>query len=190
MNFKILINMIMGISDNYVLGTEKPNVDGSSIPWKQKWDMRNFAALTKEGEGFLITGSKTEPTMPKLKGRTLIVLTHNKNYVPKDSDTVVKHSVEELLEFLQGVTNPIWVIGGAQIYNLLKPYIGALFLTRIHANIDVADPVFAPSEFKWDEDGMLVDPEMQVESQKEIPADEDNQYPMTYYVYRKEGIAA
>ena len=88
-------------------------------------------------------GRKTLESFPggqPLKNRVNVVLTTDKNY--KVKDTVIVHSVEEMVEELKKYdSEDIYVIGGESIYRQLLPYCTKAYVTKIDHAYD-ADTYF------------------------------------------------
>ena len=75
-----------------------------------------------------------------LKNRVNVVLTTDKNY--KVKDTVIVHSVEEMVEELKKYNSEdVYVIGGESIYRQLLPYCTKAYVTKIDHAYD-ADTYF------------------------------------------------
>lgn len=119
------MNLIVAVDKNWAIG--KNNDLLVSIPA----DMKFFRETTTQK--VVVMGRKTLESFPQgqpLKNRTNIVLTRDKNY--KVKDTLVVHSVEELLEMLKSYDKKeIYVIGGETIYRQLLPYCTLAHVTRI-----------------------------------------------------------
>lgn len=120
------MNLIVAVDKNWAIGLKNKLL--VSIPA----DMKFFRETTM-GK-VVVMGRKTLESFPNgqpLKGRTNIVLTHDKNYQVKDATVV--HSLEELLnELKQYNEEEIYVIGGESIYRLLLPYCKVAHVTKIN----------------------------------------------------------
>ena len=91
----------------------------------------------------------TFKSLPKLlPNRKYVVLTR-KN-VELNSDIMVFHDKETLLQYVRSLDEEVMVIGGAQIYSLLIDYADKLLLTEIEdsKDADVYFPEF--DEQKWE----------------------------------------
>ena len=90
-----------------------------------------------------VMGRKTLESFPggqPLKNRVNVVLTTDKNY--KVKDTVIVHSVEEMVEELKKYNSEdVYVIGGESIYRQLLPYCTKAYVTKIDHAYD-ADTYF------------------------------------------------
>lgn len=119
------MNMIVAADRNWAIGNR-----GSllvSIPS----DIKFFRDMTK-GK-IVIMGRKTLESLPggrPLPMRTTIVLTGKEDYTVKDA--IVCHSVEEVLEKLEGCDpEDIFVAGGGEVYREFLPYCSTVHVTKI-----------------------------------------------------------
>ena len=91
----------------------------------------------------VLGGRKTMEGLPggtTLKGRTNIVLTHQKDYT--FGDAIIVHSKEEALERLKEYNDEdIFIIGGESIYRMMLPYCDKAYVTRTDFAYD-ADTYF------------------------------------------------
>ena len=129
------MNLIVAVDSNWAIGKENKLL--VSIPQ----DMKFFRETTK---GKVVAmGRKTLESFPggqPLKNRVNVVLTTDKNY--KVKDTVIVHSVEEMVEELKKYNSEdVYVIGGESIYRQLLPYCTKAYVTKIDHAYD-ADTYF------------------------------------------------
>ena len=92
-------------------------------------DLKNFAAITTGKT--VILGSKTLATFPggrPLKNRENIVMSRRADYSVEGA--VVVHSEDELLAYLDGRDDDIFVIGGESIYSLLLKHCDVAYITK------------------------------------------------------------
>lgn len=151
------ISLIAAIGKNRELGR------GNKLLFDIPEDMKFFREKTK-GHA-IIMGRKTYESIGRpLPHRTNIVITRDVspflNSHPEFSSgsrnefgmtkNAVVSSVEEALEYGKSVEErEIFVIGGAQIYQLAMPYADKLYLTVVNAVVKDADAFFPNySEFK------------------------------------------
>ena len=129
------MNLIVAADKNWGIG--KDNKLLVSIPA----DMKMFRQETT-GK-VCVMGRKTLESFPggqPLKNRVNVVLTTDKNY--KVKDTVIVHSVEEMVEELKKYNSEdVYVIGGESIYRQLLPYCTKAYVTKIDHAYD-ADTYF------------------------------------------------
>ena len=90
----------------------------------------------------IVMGRKTFESFPRrpLPGRQNIVITRNADW--QYSGVTVVHNLEDAIAAAEADT--VFIIGGAQIYELALPLIDVLHLTRINARWASAD-VFFPT---------------------------------------------
>jgi dihydrofolate reductase len=104
-------------------------------------DMAYFRKMTAGHT--LVMGRKTLESFPNgrpLKDRVNIVITHRQDYACEGA--VIVHSVEEALDAVrQSGDEDAFVIGGAEIYREMLPYVDTVFVTKIDCAYD-ADAYF------------------------------------------------
>lgn len=129
------MNLIVAVDSNWAIGKENKLL--VSIPQDMK-----FFRETTNGK-VVAMGRKTLESFPggqPLKNRVNVVLTTDKNY--KVKDTVIVHSVEEMVEELKKYdSEDIYVIGGESIYRQLLPHCTQAYVTKIDHAYD-ADTYF------------------------------------------------
>ncbi len=111
------------------------------IPWHLPEDMRLFKRLTM-GHPILMGRRTWESLGRPLPGRQSIVLTRRADYVAEGADII--HSVEEI-SALSLMDPEVMVIGGAEVYALLLPYIQRLHVSEVQGCYE-ADTYFPPFE--------------------------------------------
>jgi len=129
---------IAAMASNRVIG-----VDGK-LPWHLPEDLKFFKRTTL-GQPVLM-GRKTFESIvaaigKPLPGRLNIVLSSTMN--PRPDVSVIKN-VDEVAT-LPGVTSPVYLIGGAQLYKALLPKCDELLLTLIDAE-HYGDAIFPSFE--------------------------------------------
>lgn len=140
---------IAAMATNRVIGTE------GRIPWHLPEDFRWFKRTTL-GHAVLM-GRKTYESLGKpLPGRENIVLTRG----GKISGVRTIHDISELPKPQPG--QEIFVIGGAQIYELLLPKCDELLLSLVDREVR-GDAFFPPFEHLFDrKETLLTFPEFSV----------------------------
>lgn len=132
------LSLIVAASDNDVIGRD------GQLPWKLSADLRRFKRLTMGHH--LIMGRKTFESIGRpLPGRTTIVLSRQRDYAPEG--VLVAHSPDEVRQLVAADREP-FVVGGAEIYRLLLPWVGKIYLTRVHCLIE-GDTLF--DFVRWDD---------------------------------------
>lgn len=147
---------------------DENNLIGSNndLPWRLPADLKYFKQQTLNKT--LLMGRKTCESLPfVLPKRKNIVLTKNLNFSRQGFDII--HNIESINELDQ----PIMVIGGAMIYQLLMPYANKLLITKIHHQFE------GDTHFEWYEDEWLL------ENQIDHIADDKNNYNYSFLTYRR-----
>ncbi|HXH78777.1 dihydrofolate reductase [Nocardioides sp.] len=135
------ITLVAAYADNRVIG------DGGSIPWHIREDFAHFKAVTMGG--VLVMGRTTWDSIGRpLPGRTTIVLTRDALW--SADGALIAHSLEEALTLATGLDGAIYVVGGAQVYELALPLATHQVLTEIALSPvgDVRYPAFSLDEWK------------------------------------------
>ena len=118
-------------------------------------DFKFFKQLTQNH--IIVMGRKTYEAIIKLngkplKGRRQLILTHNLNYEPEGvdlddptTDVAPIHSVAGVLKLAQFHNQPLFIIGGEEIYTLFEPMLDELYHTKVDTwvNLDDKDGHFA-----------------------------------------------
>lgn len=133
---------VAAISKNNVLG--KDNV----LPWSIPEDMKYFRELTK-GK-ILIMGRKTfESLGGPLKGRYHIIISRSEtpsktwlNHPSVEFARSIEEAKEKAEKKIPEFSSDVYVIGGAEIYNLLMPHLDQIHLTVINIEIKDGDAFF------------------------------------------------
>ena len=134
-------------------------------------DLKRFKALTT-GHTILM-GRKTFESLPKgaLPNRRNVVLTRNSNFKCENCEIV--HTINEAFNICMEAEN-VFIIGGAQIYNLFIEHADRLFLTRIHNKFE-ADTYFPEFDLsKWN-----------IENKEEFEMDEKNKFKFLFIDYTR-----
>ena len=145
------ITIVVARADNGVIGKD------GKLPWHLPADLRHFKRVT--GGTAMIMGRKTFDSLPGLlPGRRHIVLTRDKAWRTEGAEVV--HSVDEAMRL--GGSDPVSVIGGAEIIDLFLPKAGAIELTEVHYDAEGDITLPAPDPAEWRE-----------VSREEHPAEDD-----------------
>lgn len=140
-----MISIIVAMSRNLCIGKD------GKIPWHLKSDMEKFRDLTMGHP--VIMGRKTWNSLTQkfkpLPGRTNIVMTRN-SYVKFESThiaTTVKNALQIASKCIG--SREIFVIGGAEIYNLFLPFADRMYMSIVNAEVD-GDSYFPTfNNFHW-----------------------------------------
>lgn len=136
------ISLIAAIGKNRELGK------GNELIFQIPEDMKHFRETTRGH--VVVMGRKTyESIGHPLPNRTNIIVTRSADLSVSDG-VIIKNSIEDALEFAKSIEKEeIFVIGGAQIYQLAMPYANKLYLTLVEAHVPDADAYFPDySDFK------------------------------------------
>jgi dihydrofolate reductase len=110
----------------------------NKIIWHLPDDFKRFKQITSGH--FIIMGRKTFESFPKpLPNRTHIIITRNNNYNAPDGCIIV-NSIEKAIEVCPK-EEPIFIIGGADIYKQSIDMANCIELTRINGHFE-ADAFF------------------------------------------------
>lgn len=128
---------VLAVSENNVLGDSS-----EKSLWSLPDDLELFKTITKGGT--LLMGRKTHEAIGRvLPGRRNVVLSRQPDYRSKGCEVFT--SFEEAVLSMQG---NVFVIGGAEIYELTKNLVNKIYLTRIHKNI-IGDIKFSYNLRDW-----------------------------------------
>ena len=156
------MNIIVAASENNVIGCK------GTMPWHLSADLKYFRATTM-GHA-VIMGRKTFESIGRpLPGRRNLVVTRNADYRPEGVE--VYASIDEALA---AAPEDAFVIGGGQIYNQAWASATYYYITRVHTGVEEYDTVIPDVP-----DGCRL-----VQS-TDVPADEKNDYPMTFEVWER-----
>jgi dihydrofolate reductase len=127
------VTLVVARATNGVIGRD------GDLPWRISADLKHFKKVTMGSA--MIMGRRTFDSLPKvLPGRRHIVLTRDRNWSAPGAE--VAHSVDEALSLAE--SEPISIIGGAEIFELFLPHADRLELTEVQGEIAgdtfMADP--------------------------------------------------
>jgi dihydrofolate reductase len=142
----MLVSAIVAVAKNRVIGKD------NDIPWYLSTDLKFFKRTTLDHH--VIMGRKSFQSIGKpLPKRTNIIVTTNPFFIA--SGCITAHSIEEALEIAyDNKQAEVFVIGGAQIYEISLPYLDKLYYTEVDAEPegDVLFPELDWSEWKLTSD--------------------------------------
>lgn len=138
------MKMIVCVAENFGIGRE------GDLLFSLPPDMKFFRETTL-GK-VVVMGRSTLDSFPggkALKNRTNIVLTRNEDFSREEA--IVLHSKEELLDYVkQFDTNDVYVIGGAQIYEMLRDECDTALVTKVKKTLQCDKFFFdIDSDEKW-----------------------------------------
>ncbi len=118
------ITLIVARAENGVIGR------GGALPWRLPADLKRFKSLTMGG--VMIMGRKTFDSLPGLlAGRRHVVITRDPSWSASGAEVV--HSAKEALAIAG--KDPLFIIGGAEIFALFLPSAQRLELTEVLGDI-------------------------------------------------------
>ncbi len=113
---------IAAFDENRVIGYQ------NQLPWHLPADMKHFKTLTSGHT--IIMGRKTFASIGKaLPNRRNIILTRDANFTAPNCEIV--NSIGAALTLCQ-TDGQVFIIGGAEIYQLFLPFTDSMQLTLIH----------------------------------------------------------
>lgn len=159
----------------------------NTLPWRQKADMEFFKMKTsqkysRDFEPTVVAGRKTAATLlPRgLPGRNIIVLTRNPILHMSESMLLPAEYFESRsLRFDSEEMKHAWVIGGAEIYNLLLPHIDTIYWTKIFTRVTIG-PDDVATHFK-----IPLFEFAQADHSEIFGANKDNEFPYQFLVYKR-----
>ena len=88
-----------------------------------------------------------------LSGRTNIVLSRDHTYQGLNDNARVFMDLDVVIQYADTVLNEteLFIIGGAEIYNLALPHATKIYLTRVHDTFDGDTHMFDIDREKWKE---------------------------------------
>jgi len=141
------ISFIVAVAQGGVIGHQ------GGLPWRLSADLRYFKRTTMGRP--MIMGRKTWDSIGRpLPGRENIVVSRQPDFAPVGVH--VTHDLDEALALARRIAeadgvDEVMVIGGAQIFDALRPRAHRIYLTHIHAPIP-GDVFFAaPDPTRWRE---------------------------------------
>lgn len=160
-----MIIQIAAASENNVLGKN------NDLIWHLPDDFKRFKQITTGN--YIIMGRKTFESFPKpLPNRTHIIITRQKNYSAPEGCIVVNSIENAILSCPKD--QPIYIVGGAEIYKQSLPLTDKIELTRVHTHSD--GDAFYPeiNEQQW-----------KITHQEFHPKDEKHAFDFTFVSYIK-----
>jgi dihydrofolate reductase len=146
------LSIIVAMDRNRVIGR------GGTLPWRLSADLKRFKALTMGHH--LIMGRKTYDSIGRtLPGRTSIVISRDQETLARrvsegiaavrDGDLIFTNSLESAVS-LAAPDPEVFIIGGAQIYELALPRANRLYVTHVEAEVegDTFFPTYDPAEWQ------------------------------------------
>lgn len=141
----MIISLIAARTQNGVIGKN------NDLPWHLPDDMKYFMQTTSSH--YVVMGRKNYDSIPEkfrpLPNRTNIVITRQVGFAA-DKCTVV-HSLDDAIQLAEkNNQQELFIIGGAEIYQLAMPFANRLYLTEIQTELhgDTYFPTFDKTGWK------------------------------------------
>lgn len=129
---------IVAIDENGAIGKD------GKLPWHYSADMKFFKETTTGNA--VVMGHNTWRSLQKpLPNRLNIVLSRQAEIEPQESVVVVR-DVASVLEMAKDLATDVFVIGGAQVYRSLLPYLDKWIVTEVPLQVEGAD-TFVPENY-------------------------------------------
>jgi len=102
----------------------------NDMPWHLPEDLKLFKRTTKGHP--IVMGRKTWDSIGRpLPGRQNIVLTRNEDWSAEGAEVI--HTPDDLKQ-LELQDEHVFIIGGAQVYQIFLPYLDSLYVSHIFAS--------------------------------------------------------
>ncbi len=135
----MILSIIVAISKNGIIGK------AGTLPWHLPEDLKYFKQTTLQHP--ILMGRKTYESIGKaLPERQNIVLTRQPKWQAPNITTI--HQVSDL-QNLTLIHHEVFVIGGAEIYQLCYPHCQKIYLTLIDQEVD-GDTYFPMTNWQKD----------------------------------------
>jgi dihydrofolate reductase len=125
------ISLVVAHTQNRVIGRD------GDMPWRLSNDLKHFKKLTV-GHSILMGRKTFESIGRPLPGRQSIVLTRSTSF--EHAGITVAHSWDEAVQRAMQCedydTSELFVVGGAQIYEMALPHVHRIHSTEIHTQLD------------------------------------------------------
>ena len=161
-----MLKILVAFDENRVIGKN------NALIWHLPADLKRFKALTTGH--VIIMGRKTYESIGRpLPNRTTVVISRQQDL--KIEGVILAHSVEEAILKAKSISrDDIFIVGGAEIYQLSLPLADQILVTQLH-DIFEGDAFFPE-----------ISPEIwEVAEQERGVTDEQNAYQFSYITYAR-----
>lgn len=161
-----MLKILVAFDENRVIGKN------NALIWHLPADLKRFKALTTGH--VIIMGRKTFESIGRpLPNRTTIVISRQQDL--KIEGVILTHSVEEAILKAKSISRgDIFIVGGAEIYQLSLPLADQILVTQLH-DIFEGDAFFPEiSSDMWE-----------IAEQERGITDEQNAYQFSYLTYTR-----
>ena len=165
----MIISLIAARTQNGVIGKN------NDLPWHLPDDMKYFMQTTSSH--YVVMGRKNYDSIPEkfrpLPNRTNIVVTRQVGFTANKCTIV--HSLADAIQLAEkNNQQELFIIGGAEIYQLAMPFANRLYLTEIQTELD-GDTYFpAFDKTAWKEN-----------SRKHHGTDDRHRFAFDFVIYEK-----
>lgn len=137
-----MIAFVVAHDQNHVIGYQ------NQLPWHIPEDLAYFKEVTL-GKPIVMGRNTFESIGRPLPGRENIVVTRNKDYYYPG--IIVKHSIEDAVQYAKSLHEDVMIIGGAEIFKNHLDVADTLFITEIFDEFqgDTYFPQYADWELVW-----------------------------------------
>ena len=126
---------------------DKSGIIGKSnkLPWHLPKDLKHFKEITLNQA--ILMGRVTFEGMNKrlLPNRETLILTTQSEYQVNGATVVT--NVEDVLNWYTNQDKTLYIVGGSQIYKLFEPYVDALVVTQVKAEVE--GDIYFPRDFDF-----------------------------------------
>jgi dihydrofolate reductase len=123
-----MLSIIVAVAKNQVIGKD------NQLIWHLPADLRYFKNLTTGHS--IVMGRKTYQSIGRpLPNRRSIILSNDSNFVAEGCEVFSLAGFQTALDN-QTLGETIFVIGGAEIYQLLLPMVDKIYLTEVDGEFD------------------------------------------------------
>jgi dihydrofolate reductase len=161
-----VLKILVAFDENRVIGKN------NALIWHLPADLKRFKALTTGH--VIIMGRKTFESIGRpLPNRTTVVISRQQDL--KIEGVILAHSVEEAILKAKSISRgDIFIVGGAEIYQLSLPLADQILVTQLH-DIFEGDAFFPEiSSDMWE-----------IAEQERGITDEQNAYQFSYLTYTR-----
>jgi dihydrofolate reductase len=164
---KMIISLIVAKATNNAIGKD------NRLLWYLPADLKFFKQTTM-GHHMLMGRKTYESLGKKLKGRTILVITSQKDY-PTDENVIIFESIQQAIDYARERNETELFIGGGEtIYTQTLPIADRMYLTQVDASLE-GDTFFPDIEAsQWD-----------IKAENPHPQDSANQYSFTMIEYHR-----
>jgi dihydrofolate reductase len=120
----VSVSVVAAVARNGVIGAD------GGLPWHLPDDLRLFKETTLGH--VLVMGRRTYESIGRpLPGRTTVVVTRRKDWLPGAEEVLVAHGMRDALERARAIDDEIFVVGGGELYAAALPHADRLVITFV-----------------------------------------------------------